>query len=65
MQVFRLSGADHHAAAPSPAPVARQVTAAPRPAAPRPAEAAKTAIAQARETSRPVSAASSDDWESF
>jgi methyl-accepting chemotaxis protein len=65
MQVFRLSGADHHAAAPVPAPAARPVAAAPRPAAPRPAEAAKTAIAQARETSRPVSAAASDDWESF
>ena len=74
MQVFRLSGSTTAAptasyAAPRPAPVAPLVRAAPpaaRPAAPvRPPEAAQAAIAQARETSRPVTPPSSDDWESF
>ncbi|GCL64983.1 methyl-accepting chemotaxis protein [Pseudaquabacterium pictum] len=48
------------------APALRAAAPAPRPAAPaRPPEAAQAAIAQARETSRPVSPPSNDDWESF
>jgi len=74
MQVFRLSGSATAAptasyAAPRPAPAAPVVRAAPpaaRPAAPvRPPEAAQAAISQARETSRPVTPPSNDDWESF
>jgi methyl-accepting chemotaxis protein len=74
MQVFRLSGSGSGSAsgqvvAAAPAPVARPLQ-APAPVArpdplPRPADAAKAAITQARETSRPVSPPSHDDWESF
>ena len=75
MQVFRLSGSGQATAtlaapAPRPATVAARpaATAARRaaPAAPaRPPEAAQAAIQQARETSRPVTPPSNDDWESF
>jgi hypothetical protein len=44
----------------APKPVVRH---APAPA--RPAEAAQAAISQARDTSRPVTPPSNDDWESF
>ena len=71
MQVFKLSGsttpapaAAYVAARPAPAP--RAIAPAARPAAPvRPPEAAQAAITQARETSRPVTPPSNDDWESF
>jgi methyl-accepting chemotaxis protein len=74
MQVFRLTGSATVATAaayvaPRPAPVAPVVRAAApaaRPAAPaRPPEVAQAAISQARETSRPVTPPSNDDWESF
>ena len=75
MQVFRLSGSGQATVsaaaltkAPHPAPlVARQAAPVVRaPAAPaRPPEVAQAAIQQARETSRPVTPPSNDDWESF
>ncbi len=78
MQVFRLSGSGTAMAVPvapalrptpvlaKPAATARPVALAPRPAAlTRPPEVAQAAIAQARETSRPVAPPSNDDWESF
>jgi len=69
MQVFRLSGHGGDTAVAVPPPVVRPV-AAPKPAVrveplPRPAEAAQAAISQARETSKPVSPPSHDDWETF
>ena len=75
MQVFRLSGSGQATAtlaAPAPRPAtvaARPAATAVRRAAPaapaRPPEAAQAAIQQARETSRPVTPPSNDDWESF
>ncbi|MES2717933.1 MAG: methyl-accepting chemotaxis protein, partial [Pseudomonadota bacterium] len=74
MQVFRLSGSAVAlatpvvvAVAPRPATpaVARPAAPAAKPAAARPPEVAQAAISQARETSRPASPTSNDDWESF
>ncbi len=56
-------------AAQSPAPVAAakppKLAARPAAAPARPPDAARAAITQARETSRPVAPPSNDDWESF
>jgi methyl-accepting chemotaxis protein len=76
MQVFRLTGGAAGRSQPSPiasSPAPAKASAAPARAstppraapAPRPAAVASHAIAQAQETSRPVSPPSNDDWESF
>jgi methyl-accepting chemotaxis protein len=74
MQVFRLSGHGGEGGAavlapPVVSPVMRTAAVSKPVARPapttRPAEAAQAAITQARETSRPVSPPSNDDWESF
>ena len=52
-------------AAKVPAPLPKAARPAPAHASARPPEAAQAAIRQARETSRPVTPPSNDDWESF